>query len=61
MCIPDNNDAFTAYEAEHDRLLRIDRRIQADEERADTELPWVTVPQDNDGNYPELYFEEEME
>lgn len=58
MYIQDNYDAFVAYEAERKRQLRLDRRIQAIEERADTELPWVTVPQDN-GSYPELYYEEE--
>jgi hypothetical protein len=58
MCMQDNYDAFVAYEAERERQLRLDRRLQADEERADRELPWVTVPQDN-GVYPELYFKEE--
>lgn len=57
MYIQDNYDAFVAYEAEKERQLRLDRRIQADEAKADCELPWVTVPLDN-GNYPELYFKE---
>lgn len=60
MYISVNNDVFTANEREADRQLRVDRRISANEERSDDELPWVTVPQDN-GNYPELYFEEETE
>lgn len=59
MYIPDNYDAYTAYEAESERLLRLDRRIQADEERADTELPWVTVPDDYGKHDRKLYFEED--
>ena len=58
MYIPGNNDIREASEREQERFIRIDRRIQADETEADTELPWVIVPQDN-GNYPELYFKEE--
>lgn len=58
MYIPNNYDAYEASEREADKFLLTDRRIQTDEERADTELPWVVVPQDN-GDYPEIYFKEE--
>ena len=54
MYIPDNYDVYTAHEAEQDRLLRRERKIQTDEERADTELPWVDVPNDY-GDHPECY------
>lgn len=57
MYIPDNYDAYRAYEAERERQLRIHRKIQADEERADRELPWVDVPNDY-GTHQELYEEE---
>jgi hypothetical protein len=61
MYIPDNYDAYRAYEAERERQLRIHRKIQADEERADRELPWVTVPDDYGKHNKNLYFEEEYE
>ena len=54
MYIPDNYDTHTAHEAEQDRLIRHDSRIQADEKRVDEELPWVTVPNDY-GSHPECY------
>lgn len=60
MYIPDNYDAFEAHEAERERRIRIDRRIQADEERADTELPWVDVPNDYGKHDRKLYYEEEL-
>ena len=61
MYTPDNYDAYTAYEAEREKLLRLDRRIQADEERADTELSWVTVPDDYGKHDRKLYFEEDTD
>lgn len=54
MYISDNYDAYSAHEAEQNRLFRLDLRVQADEERADAELPWVDVPNDY-GSHPECY------
>ena len=58
MYIPDNSDAYESHEREEGRLIRIDRRLRADETFADCELPCVDVPEDY-GNHRELYFEED--
>lgn len=59
MYIPDNYDAYTAHEAEQNRLLRRERKIQVDETGAYTELPWVDVPNDY-GTHKELYLKEDI-
>jgi hypothetical protein len=58
MYVPDNADAYTAFDREQARSVRYDCRVQQNETGADAELPWVDVPQDN-GEHPELYFKEE--
>lgn len=61
MYIPDNNDDFTSYEREINRLIRRNERVSTDEVRADSELPWITVPDDYGTHERSLYFEEETE
>ena len=59
MYIPDNYDAYKSYEEEQDRLIRREHKIQVDETGADTELPWVDVPNDY-GTHKELYLKEDI-
>jgi hypothetical protein len=58
MYIPDNNDDFTTHEREINRMLRLNSGVFEDEAKADTELPWVDVPNDYGAHDRNLYCEE---
>lgn len=52
--IPDNYDAFRNYEAEQERVERLHKRFDAEENIEPEELPFIEVPNDY-GTHKELY------
>lgn len=52
--IPDNYSRFVIHESEPERLERLHRRFEA-EENMECELPFVTVPNDYGMHEDELY------
>jgi hypothetical protein len=53
MQCPDNYSQFVIHESEPERLERLHKRFEA-EENKEFELPFVTVPNDY-GSHQELY------